>query len=132
MDDTDGDGILDSVDECPETELGQSVSEVGCSDAQLMEIDSDGDGVPDLGDTCPGTPEGTTVDAFGCVVQQSEGDGEATSEAGSFFSGSDTVTTTLGVSAVLLALFTLLQTNAAAALLPDAFRWVQVLSLIHI
>ena len=27
----------------------------------------------------------------------------------------------------MLALFTLLQTNAAAALLPDAFRWVQVL-----
>ena len=127
LDDTDGDGILDSLDECPETELGQSVSEVGCSDAQLMTIDTDGDGVSDLDDTCPGTPEGTTVDAFGCQVQQSEGDDEATSEAESFFSGSDTVTTTLGVSAVLLALFTLLQTNAAAALLPDAFRWVQVL-----
>ena len=127
LDDTDGDGILDSVDECPETEAGQSVSEVGCSDAQLMAIDTDGDGVSDLDDTCPGTPEGTIVDAFGCEVQQSEGDDEATSEAESFFSGSNTVTTTLGVSAVLLALFTLLQTNAAAALLPDAFRWVQVL-----
>ena len=127
LDDTDGDGILDSVDECPETELGQSVSEVGCSDAQLMAIDTDGDGVSDLDDTCPGTPEGTTVDAFGCEVQQSEGDDESTSEAQSFFSSSDTVTTTLGVSAVLLALFTLLQTNVATALLPDAFRWVQVL-----
>ena len=127
LDDADGDGILDSVDECPETESGQSVSEVGCSDAQLMELDTDGDGVSDLDDACPGTPEGTTVDAFGCEVQQSEGNDEATSEAESFFSGGDTVTTTLGVSAVLLALFTLLQTNVAAALLPDAFRWVQVL-----
>ena len=103
LDDADGDGILDSVDECPETEAGQSVSEVGCSDAQLMEIDTDGDGVSDLDDTCPGTPEGTTVDAFGCEVQQAEDDVEATSEAESFFSGGDTVTTTLGVSAVLLA-----------------------------
>ena len=127
LDDADGDGILDSVDECPESEAEQSVSEVGCSDAQRMAMDSDGDGVSDFDDACPDTPDGTTVDAFGCEVQQSEGDTEASSEMESFFSGSDTVTTTLGVSAVLLALFTLLQTNAAAALLPDAFRWVQVL-----
>ena len=80
-----------------------------------------------MDDTCPGTPEGTTVDAFGCKLQESEGEDEATSEAESSFSGGGTVTTRLGVSAVLLALFTLLQTNAAAALIPDAFRWVQVL-----
>jgi len=127
LDDTDGDGILDSDDECPETESGQSVSEVGCSDAQLLLLDTDGDGVSNLDDTCPGTPEGTPVDAFGCELQESEGNDETTSESESFFSGGDTVTTTLGISAILLALFTLLQTNAAAALLPDAFRWVQVL-----
>ena len=33
----------------------------------------------------------------------------------------------MGISAILFALFTLLQTNAAAAILPDAFRWVQVM-----
>ena len=128
LDDADGDGILDSVDECTETESGQSVSEVGCSDAQLMLLDTDGDGVSDLDDTCPGTPEGIVVDAFGCEVEETEEDDEATSAFDSFFSGEgDTVTTTLGISAILLALFTLLQTNAAAALLPDAFRWMQVL-----
>ncbi|MEC7167493.1 MAG: thrombospondin type 3 repeat-containing protein [Candidatus Thermoplasmatota archaeon] len=131
LDDTDGDGILDSVDECPETELEQSVSEDGCSEAQLMSLDSDGDGVSDFDDTCPNTPEGSTVDVNGCVIeptQETEEDEEATSAFESFFSGEgDTVTTTLGISAILLALFTLLQTNAAAALLPDAFRWVQVL-----
>jgi len=128
LDDADGDGILDSVDECPETESGQSVSEVGCSDAQLELLDSDSDGVSDLDDTCPGTSPETVVDAYGCEIVESEGENEPTSGFESFFSGeSDTVTTTLGVSAVLLALFTLLQTNAAAALLPDAFRWVQVL-----
>ena len=126
LDDMDGDGILDSDDECPETESGQSVTELGCSDAQLLLLDTDGDGVSNLDDTCPNTPEGATVDAFGCQVQASEGD-ETTSEMESFFSGGGTVTTTLGISAVLLALFTLLQTNAAAALLPDAFRWMQVL-----
>ena len=37
------------------------------------------------------------------------------------------MTTTVGIGAILLALFTLLQTNAVAAVLPDTFRWVQVL-----
>ena len=63
-----------------------------------MATDTDGDGVSDLDDICLGTPEGTTVDAFGCEVQQSEGDDEATSEAESFFSGSNTVTCLLYTS----------------------------------
>ena len=128
LDDDDGDGVLDSEDECPSTEFEQEVSEAGCSDAQLELLDSDSDGVSDLDDTCPGTTPETVVDAFGCEIVESEEENEPTSGFESFFSGeSGTVTTTLGVSAVLLALFTLLQTNVAAALLPDAFRWVQVL-----
>ena len=128
LDDADGDGILDSEDKCPSTEIGQEVSEVGCSDAQLELLDSDSDGVSDIDDICPGTPPETVVDAYGCEIVESEEENEPTSGFESFFSGeSGTVTTTLGVSAVLLALFTLLQTNAAAALLPDAFRWMQVL-----
>ena len=128
FDDTDGDGILDSEDECPSTQLGQDVSEVGCSDSQLELLDSDSDGVSDLDDTCPGTTPETVVDALGCEIVESEEDNEATSRFESFFSGeSDPVTTTIGISALLLAIFTLLQTNAMAALLPDAFRWVQVL-----
>ena len=42
----------------------------------------------------------------------------------SFFS--EELVQTIGWGAIILTLLTLLQTNAAAAILPDAFRWVQV------
>ena len=51
------------------------------------------------------------------------GDGVSSEEDG-FFSGE--MVQTVGIGAILLAIFSLLQTNAAAAILPDAFRWVQV------
>ena len=67
------------------------------------------------------------VNTIGCVVVDSSEDG-STSAFESFFSGDgDPVATTVGVGAILLALFSLLQTNAVAAILPDTFRWVQVL-----
>ena len=62
------------------------------------------------------------------VIEPQNEEDEQISAIESFFSGkSDPVTTTVGIGAILLALFTLLQTNAVAALLPDTFRWVQVL-----
>jgi hypothetical protein len=39
----------------------------------------------------------------------------------------ETITQTVGFGAILIALLALLQTNLVAGLLPDAFRWVQVL-----
>jgi len=39
---------------------------------------------------------------------------------------SEELVQTVGWGAIILALLTLLQTNAATAVLPDAFRWVQV------
>jgi OOP family OmpA-OmpF porin len=64
--DTDGDGVPDCIDKCPNTPAGCAVDKDGCP------IDSDGDGVPDCIDKCPNTPEGTEVDADGCmqVVEQ--------------------------------------------------------------
>jgi len=53
--DTDGDGILDSVDNCPDT-------------ANADQLDTDGDGVGDGCDICPGTTAGVTVDATGCFT----------------------------------------------------------------
>ncbi|HSW56209.1 MAG TPA: outer membrane beta-barrel protein, partial [Ignavibacteriaceae bacterium] len=53
--DSDGDGVLDSKDMCPDTPYGVEVDDFGCP------IDSDQDGVPDYLDQCPGTPKGTTV-----------------------------------------------------------------------
>ena len=128
LDDEDGDGVLDPTDTCPSTEAGQNVTEAGCSEAQLRLLDTDADGVSDFDDLCPETPANNEVDASGCTVETSTQNEASSSRLASFFAGeSDPVTTTVGISAILLALFTLLQTNAAAAILPDAFRWVQVM-----
>jgi OOP family OmpA-OmpF porin len=66
--DSDGDGVCDDKDECPNTPAGLEVDERGCP------ADSDGDGVPDHLDKCPGTPRGVRVDLDGCPVD-SDGDG---------------------------------------------------------
>lgn len=60
--DSDGDGVVDSLDQCPNTPQGVEVDEVGCP------LDSDGDGVPDYMDDCPNTPAGTEVDEQGCPL----------------------------------------------------------------
>jgi OmpA-OmpF porin, OOP family len=60
--DSDGDGVPDGIDQCPNTPKGAVVDAKGCP------IDSDGDGVPDGIDQCPNTPPGTKVDAVGCPL----------------------------------------------------------------
>ena len=60
--DSDGDGVPDSSDACPNTPHGVVVDSRGCP------LDSDGDGVPDYLDKCPNTPAGTKVDAQGCPI----------------------------------------------------------------
>ncbi len=66
--DSDGDGVEDRSDNCPNTPRGAPVDAFGC------ELDSDGDGVKDSVDQCPGTPRGVPVDANGCP-NDSDGDG---------------------------------------------------------
>ncbi|MBN2398563.1 MAG: thrombospondin type 3 repeat-containing protein, partial [Deltaproteobacteria bacterium] len=66
--DSDGDGVPNDTDECPDTPEGVKVDERGCP------LDSDGDGVPDYLDKCPGTPKGIEVDCDGCPPD-SDGDG---------------------------------------------------------
>jgi outer membrane protein OmpA-like peptidoglycan-associated protein len=66
--DTDGDGVRDSKDKCPDTPRGATVDEHGCPK------DSDGDGVLDGLDACPDTPKGCPVDARGCPLD-TDGDG---------------------------------------------------------
>lgn len=66
--DSDGDGVPDKFDMCPDTPLGVKVDEFGCP------LDSDGDGVPDYLDECPDTPQGFIVDERGCIVD-TDGDG---------------------------------------------------------
>jgi outer membrane protein OmpA-like peptidoglycan-associated protein/outer membrane protein W len=62
--DSDGDGVPDSIDQCPNTPAGVMVDAVGCP------LDSDKDGVPDYLDKCPGTPPGLKVDANGCEIEE--------------------------------------------------------------
>ena len=66
--DSDGDGVPDDRDQCPNTPAGVAVDAQGCP------LDSDGDGVPDYKDECPGTPAGVEVNASGCPLD-SDGDG---------------------------------------------------------
>ena len=128
LDDEDGDGVLDTDDACPSTGPEETVNDEGCSEGQLSVLDTDADGVSNLNDLCPDTPANVSVDASGCALNDADDEDVSSSLLDSFFSGdSDPVTTTVGIGAVLIALFALLQTNAVAAVLPDAFRWVQVL-----
>nr|VFJ42418.1 MAG: OmpA-OmpF porin, OOP family [Candidatus Kentron sp. DK]VFJ45481.1 MAG: OmpA-OmpF porin, OOP family [Candidatus Kentron sp. DK] len=67
--DADGDGVLDNVDQCPDTPKDAVVNEAGCQD-------TDRDGVADSADKCPNTPEGIPVDEDGCPPD-ADGDGVA-------------------------------------------------------
>jgi len=58
--DSDGDGVVDSKDKCPDTPKGVAVNSKGCPK------DTDGDGVYDYQDKCPGTPKGAKVNNIGC------------------------------------------------------------------
>jgi OOP family OmpA-OmpF porin len=62
--DSDGDGIIDRQDNCPNTPMGATVDGSGCPD------DSDSDGVLDGLDDCPVTPgiAAGYVDIFGCPI----------------------------------------------------------------
>ena len=67
--DSDGDGVPDRDDLCPNTPSGVAVGESGCP------LDTDNDGVPDYLDLCPNTPAGVPVNEHGCP--DSDGDGVA-------------------------------------------------------
>ena len=62
--DSDGDGVLDGIDKCPDTPKGVKVDAKGCR----VDVDSDGDGVVDRLDKCANTPKGVKVDATGCPL----------------------------------------------------------------
>lgn len=60
--DMDGDGVYDYLDKCPNTPSGLKVNSRGCP------LDTDGDGVYDYLDKCPGTPKGAKINAQGCWI----------------------------------------------------------------
>ncbi len=70
--DSDGDGVVDSIDQCPGTARGTPVNSVGCAlppPPPPAPVDSDRDGVLDINDACPGTPYGLAVDERGCAIK---------------------------------------------------------------
>jgi hypothetical protein len=81
--DSDGDGVKDNVDVCPNTLSNERpVDGSGCSQSQ---VDSDKDGICDPwktstlcngSDACPNTPLGEEVDASGCSASQRDTDGD--------------------------------------------------------
>lgn len=64
IEDSDGDGVPDHLDLCPDTPEGSTADENGC-----QVPDSDEDGVPDSIDQCPNTPAGASVNEVGCEIQ---------------------------------------------------------------
>ncbi len=63
--DTDGDGVVNSKDYCPDDTaetLSKGIAANGCPKQ------SDADGTPDYRDDCPGTAKGVKVDNRGCPL----------------------------------------------------------------
>lgn len=60
--DSDGDGVIDANDNCPNTFPGAKVNAMGC------EMDDDKDGVVNRLDECPNTIAGAKVDTVGCMT----------------------------------------------------------------
>lgn len=60
--DSDGDGVADVNDSCPDTVPGAIVNAQGC------ELDDDNDGVVNRLDQCPNTMAGAEVDTIGCMT----------------------------------------------------------------
>ena len=64
--DSDGDGVSDVNDKCPDTLPGVKIDKFGCPK------DADHDSVPDYLDHCPDTPSGVKVDFAGCPIDSDD------------------------------------------------------------
>jgi OOP family OmpA-OmpF porin len=74
--DSDGDGVSDHLDKCPDTPWGYPVDDKGCTSKPIIstkiqasktdQLDKDNDGVLDPLDKCPQTPQTAVVDEKGC------------------------------------------------------------------
>jgi hypothetical protein len=107
------------ADHCPTISGNSTANDIfGCPDG-------DGDGIADQYDEVNGS---AVIEEEPEQETQDESSSEEESYIDSLLSGNtETITQTVGFGAILLAVLALLQTNLVAGLLPDAFRWVQVL-----
>jgi OOP family OmpA-OmpF porin len=65
--DSDGDGVKDSADYCPNDPSETLVAGIASNGCPKH---SDNDGTPDYRDNCPDTPKDVRADATGCPVKQ--------------------------------------------------------------
>ena len=65
--DTDGDGVLDTVDNCPLTPNADQADSNQNGMGDVCE-DRDGDGLVDAVDQCPDSTPGAVMDVFGCEI----------------------------------------------------------------
>ena len=68
--DTDGDGVPDDQDNCPDTPNADQADLDGDGAGDACDVDDDNDGVPDSADNCPDTPEDEIVNEDGCSIDQ--------------------------------------------------------------
>jgi hypothetical protein len=73
--DSDGDGIRDSDDNCPED---ANKTEPGTCDCGVADIDSDSDGTPDCNDGCINDPSKTEPGTCDCGVADTDSDSDGT------------------------------------------------------
>ena len=70
--DDDGDGIVNTIDNCPNTLANVLVDSLGC----IVVEDTDSDGISDELDACPNTLANALVDSLGCIViEDTDNDG---------------------------------------------------------
>jgi len=73
--DADGDGVVDTKDNCPAVANAAQTDSDSDGKGDACD-DSDVDGVMDAVDRCPGTAAGATVDQFGCTEAQAQEDAD--------------------------------------------------------
>jgi hypothetical protein len=71
--DSDGDGVANCLDECPNDPLKLAPGVCGCG---VSDVDSDGDGVANCIDGCPNDPLKLAPGACGCGVSDLDSDGD--------------------------------------------------------
>ena len=116
--DGDNDGVTDLFDFCPNSLPDAIVDAEGCL------VDQDGDGVGDSVDQCPNTQSNVEVNVEGCAISSKDDSDTIIDEL--LAGDTDAIVRTVGIGAILIAVIGFMQTNFIAAMLPDAFRWVQV------
>jgi hypothetical protein len=73
--DSDGDGVIDCLEECPQDPAKLSPGACGCG---VPDTDGDGDGTPNCNDGCPTDATKVAPGACGCGVPDTDGDNDGT------------------------------------------------------